>query len=140
MTGRAFVDSNILIYTIDSRAGSKRDVARARVEQLWDSGLGCISTQVLQEFYNTVVRKLQPALPREEAAALVQDYARWDLVVVDAHTIVRAAGIEARYRLSFWDALIVAAAARSGAETLLTEDLSHGQDVEGIRIENPFLS
>jgi predicted nucleic acid-binding protein len=95
--------------------------------------------QVLQEFYVTVTRKLVSPLSKEEARSIVDDFAFW-CVVTTPEEIKRAFRIEDEARINFWDALIVAAAAKSGATRILSEDLSPGQTIDGIQIENPFVT
>jgi len=138
MTARAFVDSNLLVYAHDRGAGEKHATARALVRDLWRDRAGVLSTQVLQEFYVNVRRKAAYPVPLPEARRLVEDYLAWTLVVNDGRSIVEALAIEARYRLSFWDALIVQAAQAAGVETLYSEDLSHGQSYGSVTVVNPF--
>jgi len=102
------------------------------------SGSGALSPQVLQEFYVTVTRKIPKPLSKREARAIVEDYSVW-CVDTTAAEIAAAFRIEDRARISFWDALILASAVKAGAELLLSEDLSSGQKVAGIRVQNPFV-
>jgi predicted nucleic acid-binding protein len=139
MNGRIFVDSNVLVYAHDLDAGAKRDVAKGVVEEAWEDGTAAISTQVLQEFYVNVTRKIPHPLSQARARGIMENYLFWHVEMNDPATILKASEIEERHRLSFWDALIVAAAYRARAERILTEDLNHGQRIEGILIENPFL-
>lgn len=139
MTAEIFVDTNILIYAHDSQAGWKRDRAAAVLRDLWESRRGALSTQVLQEFYVNVTRKIARPLDREIASEIVERYGAWRPVPGDHELLLSALQLERRFTLSFWDAMIVAAAARSGAGTLLTEDLQHGQSLGGVRTENPFI-
>ena len=138
MSDRVFVDTNILIYAHDIDAGRKHAVAAERVRGLWMSRDGVVSLQVLQELYVNVTRKIPKPLSRKIARELVGSYAAWTVQRLDAADIVDASEIEERHKLSFWDALIVAAARKAMATTLLSEDLSHGQRIEGVRVENPF--
>lgn len=138
MTGRAFVDTNVLVYAHDTSLPAKNQVARQLVEDLWESRAGVVSTQVLQEFYVNVRRKVERPLPAAEAKQLVADYLRWEVVANDGSAILEAIELEERFRLSFWDAMIVRAALAAGAETLLSEDLSHGQSYGDVRVINPF--
>jgi predicted nucleic acid-binding protein len=94
---------------------------------------------VLQEFYVNVTRKIAHPLDREVASEIVERYAAWRPISGDYELLLSAFQMERRFSLSFWDAMIAAAAVRSGAKTLLTEDLQHGQVLDGVRIENPFL-
>ena len=139
MSGRVFLDSNVLIYAHDLDAGPKRDIAARVLEGVWEDGTGVISTQVLQEFYVNVTRKIPNPLPPARARGIVENYLFWHIETNDSATILQASEIEERHRLSFWDALIVAAACRGRAEKILSEDLNHGQRVEGVLIENPFV-
>lgn len=138
MNDSVFVDTNVLIYAHDREAREKHVVAAQLLKELWSSRTGVTSTQVLQEFYVSATRKIPVPLSRSLARDVVEQYSAWPIVEIDVQTICRASEIEERHQLSFWDALIVAAAVRSGAATLLTEDLNHGQEIEGVRIENPF--
>ena len=139
MTDRVFVDTNILIYAHDSDAGRKRERSSAILGDLWESRRGTLSTQVLQEFYVNVTRKIAQPLDRRVAREVVERYTVWRPIPGDHTLLLSAFQLEQRFALSFWDAMIVAAAHRSGAATLLTEDLQHGQSLDGVRIENPFL-
>jgi predicted nucleic acid-binding protein len=136
---RRFVDTNVLVYAHDESAGGKRDQARALVGQLWESRDGCLSVQVLQEFFVTVTRKIAKPLNTEAAREIVADYARWYLHVPAADDVLAAIGIHQRAGISFWDAMIVRSAAEIGCGVLYSEDLNAGQEYSGIRVENPFL-
>lgn len=138
MKDRTFVDTNILVYAHDLDAGNKHEIARGIVLELWESRSGMLSTQVLQEFYVTLTRKIPTLLAKPTVRGIVKSYFNWDVVLNDARIILQASEIEETYRLSFWDALIVSAAFSRNAATILTEDLNHGQYVEGILIKNPF--
>lgn len=140
MTGddRVFVDTNILVYAYDVQAGRKKQIAQRVILDLWQTRQGVMSTQVLQEFYITVCRKLSTPLDRSTARRIIDLYRVWNVHAADISDIVAASEIEERYQLSFWDALIVSAARRLHADRLLTEDLQAGQRIEGILIENPF--
>lgn len=138
MSCKVFVDTNILVYAHDIDAGHKHRIAADRIAELWDSRTGVISTQVLQEFYVTVTRKIPSPIPPHTARSALSNYSVWQVETADPDTVIAASEIEERHRLSFWDAMIVAAAAQGGAEVLLTEDLNAGRTIEGIRISNPF--
>lgn len=135
---RTFVDTNVLVYAHDRSEGSKREIARGLLADLWERRDGCLSTQVLQETYVVVTRKLRRPMARPEARRLVAAYGEWPLVRTDVPMIVAASEIEARHRLSFWDAMIVEAARRLGAVELLSEDLQDGRRIGGVVIRNPF--
>jgi predicted nucleic acid-binding protein len=138
MTGKQFVDTNILVYAHDANAKRKHEIARDLIGALWESGSGVISTQVLQEFYVNVVRKTARPLKPKEAQRFISSYLHWDVVVNSGDSIVQAFDIESRYRISFWDALVIQAANSAGAEILYSEDLSHGQNYDGVKVVNPF--
>ncbi len=135
---KTFVDTNVLVYAHDLKAGASHDAARMRVEQLWETRSGVVSTQVLQELYAVVTPKTAVPITVSAARQLVKDYLAWECVVNDADAIVAAFDFESRYRISFWDALIVNAANAAGADVLLTEDLSPGQRYGDVVVENPF--
>jgi predicted nucleic acid-binding protein len=135
--GFVFVDSNVLLYAVDEADPEKQRVARNWRAELWKSRRGRVSFQVLGEFYVNAVRKQPPA--REEARAEVRDLLAWNPVVTDAALLERGWKLQDRYRLSYWDALIVAAAKASSCRYLLTEDLQGGQQLDGIEVVNPFL-
>jgi predicted nucleic acid-binding protein len=135
-----FVDTNVLVYARDASDPQKQAIAAAWMEHLWSSSIGRLSLQVLQEYYVTVTRKLDPGLRVDEARADVRDLAAWRPVRID-ETIVEAAWhLEDRFRLSFWDSLIVATAQAAGCELLLTEDLQHDLEIDGLRVADPFRS
>ena len=137
MTGKTFVDTNILIYAHDSAAGEKHLIARDRLKELWTDASGAVSPQVLQEFYVNVRRKLAKPLTNEQARNLAGSYSVWctEATYAEIRTAFR---IEDETHISFWDALICASALKAGAERILSEDLNHGQKIAGILIENPF--
>jgi predicted nucleic acid-binding protein len=138
MTGKIFVDTNILIYAHNPASNAKSEGAREVLRELWMSGRGVLSTQVLQELCVNLRRRYQPPLALHEVRDLVQNYLAWEVVVNDPHSTLRALEIESRYKISFWDALIIEAAESAGATLLYSEDLSNGQEYCGIRIVNPF--
>jgi predicted nucleic acid-binding protein len=140
MSDRIFVDSNVLVYAHDLDAGEKRNIAARVLRDLWASRNGTLSTQVLQEFYVNVTRKIPRPLPRATARRIVGAYGAWQVVGIDPAQIVRASEIEESQRLSFWDALIVVAASKGQAAKILSEDLTDGRRIEGVVIENPFRS
>jgi predicted nucleic acid-binding protein len=139
MSDRIFVDTNILVYAHDLSAGDRHAKASAVIESLWEAETGVISTQVLQEFYVTVTRKIKDTLTPAEAREIIRNYLAWPMQINDPETTIRASEIEEKHHLSFWDALIVAAALRLHAKKIITEDLNHGQIIEGILVENPLI-
>ena len=137
MSAKVFVDTNVLVYAYDIDAGNKRSTANRVLSELWDKDSGALSMQVLQEFYSTVTRKLASPLHKDEARLIVNYYAHW-CVATTPDEIKRAFQIEDEARINFWDAMIIAAAIKSGATRILSEDLNPGQIIAGIQIENPF--
>ena len=135
---RRFVDTNILVYAHDDSAGAKRDQARALVEQLWESRDGCLSVQVLQEFFVSVTRKIAKPLDAETAKEIIADLSRWHIHVPAGDDVLGAIGIHQRTGISFWDAMIVRSAAEMGCAVLYSEDLNAGQEYSGVLAENPF--
>lgn len=138
MNGKVFVDTNVLIYAHDLDAGAKRTIASAILKELWSTRLGILSTQVLQEFYVNVTRKIPSPLSPAVAREIVRSYCVWPVEVLKPEMVLRASDIEERHHLSFWDALIVTAALTGHAAKILSEDLHPGKAIEGILIENPF--
>ncbi len=135
---RIFVDTNVLVYAYDTSAGIKRRTARTILAGLWESGLGVVSTQVLQEFFVTVTRKLPKAMEPGAAREVISDLLKWDLVVVEGSMILDAIDLHRKHGYSFWDSLIVTAAGKAGCALLLSEDLASGHSIGGITIRNPF--
>jgi predicted nucleic acid-binding protein len=138
MTGPVFVDTNVFLYVFDPADISKQNAARAWREELWKNRTGRISYQVLQEFYVKATKKWPES--RYEIRVEVNDLFAWQPVTIDADILDRGWKLQDRYRLSFWDALIVAAAAAAGCRYLLTEDLQNGQELDGVLVINPFLT
>jgi predicted nucleic acid-binding protein len=137
MNGKTFVDTNVLIYAHDVDAKRKHDTAKSVLRALWAERMGVLSMQVLQEFYVNVTRKIAVPLPKEAARQVVHTYSIWCVETTPAE-IAAAFRIEDESRIGFWDALIVASAAKSGATRILSEDLNAQQMIAGLRIENPF--
>ena len=137
---RVFFDTNILVYLFDNDAADKKEQARARFKTETSAGRVLLSTQVLQEFYVAVTRKLLVPLEPEAAKGVVRNLSRLPIIDVNAERVLSAISRSRRMQLSFWDALIIETALSGGADRLLTEDLQHGQTIDGLLIENPFLS
>jgi len=133
-----FVDTNVLVYAYDADAGDKHDAARARLQALWEDESGLMSTQVLQEFYVTVTRKLSRPLPRKTARGVVATYRVWPIHRPEVDDVIAASELEEMHHLSFWDALIIVSARRSGARALLTEDLQEGRRFGDLVVVSPF--
>jgi predicted nucleic acid-binding protein len=137
MTGLCFVDANVLVYTFDPRNPAKHQRATAWRDLLWQRGVGRTSAQVLSETY-VVLRRLRRDVPAEVLWERVADYFAWNPQPVDADLMRRAREIEQRWKISWWDATIVAAAQVQGCELLLTEDLQDGMAFGGVTVRSPF--
>lgn len=138
MTAPVFVDTNVLLFARDASEPSRQPIARRWLDRLWEERAGRISYQVLHEYYVTVTRKLKPGLAPEAARADVRDLLAWRPARMDAMVLEDAWWLETRFGLSHWDALIVASARTQGCRHLLTEDLQHGQDLDGVVVVSPF--
>lgn len=136
--GVTFVDTNILIYSHDTHDDAKHRAAENLLGQLWASGLGILSTQVLQEFYSAATRKLRPPLTPTQARQVVHDYSEWCRVDTDPLLILSASRLSEKHSVNFWDALIIEAALRAGATELVTEDLHNGCRFGELTVRNPF--
>ena len=139
MSDVVFVDTNILVYAHDADAGAKRERAIDKLRELWETDAGAISVQVLQEFYVNATRKLATPVSRFTAREVVSAYGTWIREPTSVETVLRATEIAEVARVSFWDALIIASAEQAGATEVLSEDLSGGQSIAGIRILNPLV-
>ena len=136
MPARHFFDTNILLYAYDREAGEKRQIARQLVEQaLHQPAATSISVQVLQEFFVNFTRK---NLNEEDAAQLVDDFSCWQIIPNTHELFLSGLELKARWQLSLWDAMIVAAAQKSRSTILYTEDLNHGQHYGSVQALNPF--
>jgi predicted nucleic acid-binding protein len=138
MSGKTFIDTNVLIYAHDADASAKHQIAKTILRDLWSDRMGVLSVQVLQEFYVNVTRKIGSPLSKDLARLVVSSYGIW-CTETTASEIASAFRIEDESRISFWDALIVSSASKNGAVRILSEDLNAGQRIAGILIENPFV-
>lgn len=139
MNGKVFVDTNVLVYARDITDPNKQQSAQAWLAELWPRRQGRLSFQVLQEYYVTVTRKLDPGMNSKEARSDVRALLAWNPVHTDQSLLETAWRMGDRYKVSWWDSLIVAAAQCVGARYLLTEDLKSGMDFEGVTVVNPFI-
>jgi len=133
-----FVDTNVLVYAHDQSAGEKHRFARALVERLWNLGNGCLSIQVLQEFYVTVTRKVAKPLTIGEASEIIRDLNYWHIHVPMGEDILGAIDIQKRYQISFWDAMVIHSAKCLGCAVVWSEDLADEQFFETLQVKNPF--
>ena len=135
---KKFLDTNIIVYAYDSSAERKHEIAREIMIGLWESGLGILSTQVLQEFYVTVTQKIPKPMDRNSARQIIRDLLHWNVVVNDGGTLLAAIEFQKANSYSFWDAMIVQSALEGGADYLLSEDLESGRVINSMVITNPF--
>lgn len=134
--GKAFVDTNILVYAQDRDAPAKRRRSREVIAELAASGTGVISTQVVQEFYVATTRKM--GVDPLSAKGILRTFTAFEITQTSLDLIEDAVDCSILNQISFWDALIVAAAAATGCSTIYSEDLNAGQVFQGVRIVNPF--
>jgi predicted nucleic acid-binding protein len=140
MTALVFVDTNVLLYRHDIAKPEKQEAAAAWLSHLWRVRSGRVSLQVLQEFYVNSTQKLKPGLDRQTAREEIRDLMTWNPISIDARLIEGAWSLQDRFGFSFWDSLIASAARIAGCRFLLTEDLQHDQDLNGVRVLNPFIA
>jgi len=133
-----FVDTNVLVYARDASESAKQPAAERWLRLLWATRSGRVSAQVLNEYYSVVTEKLRPGLSRDEARADVRNLMAWAPVPTDGPVVEGAWTVQDRYGLSWWDALVVSAAQVAGCAWLLTEDLQHGQVLDGVTVVDPF--
>jgi predicted nucleic acid-binding protein len=137
-TAKTFLDSNILVYTLDKNEPDKQKKALDVIVQISHNGVPVISTQVLQEFYNSSTTKLK--LDKLYMKSIMYKYKNMEIVQIDFNIIEQGIDISILNQISFWDGLIIAAASFANCSALLTEDLNDGQIIQGVKIRNPFLS
>jgi predicted nucleic acid-binding protein len=135
---RVFVDTNVLLYEWDAREPDKQARAMEWMRRLWENRRGRLSYQVLAEFYVTATRKLKPGMAPAEAQRNVRTFFPWRPVRTDHRSLERAWELQEAHDLSWWDALIVAAAERAACRYVLTEDLQHGAELGAVTIVDPF--
>lgn len=133
-----FVDSNILVYAYDNTQGDKHQKALTLLEKLWLSGVGCLSVQVLQEFYYNITRRSAKPLSPTDATKIIEDFSEWIIHRPGIRDILAAIALLQRHNISFWDAMILRSALQCNCARLWTEDLSNGQKYELVTVINPF--
>ncbi len=133
-----FIDTNILVYAHDRSAGEKHQVARDLIREMWKTGNGSLSVQVLQEFYVTVTRKVASPLPIEAATEIIRDLSFWQVYAPSAEDVLGAIDIQRSYQVSFWDAMVIHSAKCLSCTVIWSEDLSDGQVYENVQVKNPF--
>lgn len=135
---RQFVDTNILVYAHDRMSGAKSDRARELIDGLWETGTGCLSMQVLQEFFVTVTRKVAKPFTAALATDLVTQLCRWRTHSPSTEDLLAAIEIHRESKISLWDAMIIQSARRLGCPVLWSEDLNPRQVYAGVTVRNPF--
>ena len=138
MTATLFVDTNVFVYAVDPRVRKKQARAAVVLRAICANFRVVVSTQVLQEYYATVTRKLEPPMSHDAAAVSTRQLTTLDVRAVDAQTVLGAIRRAGARSVSIWDSLIVQSAVESGCTLLLTEDLSHGEVIDGVRVVDPF--
>ena len=139
MAEKIFVDTSVMIAAHDLDAGERRAIAGDMLRTLWQDETGVISAQVLQEFYVALTSGLASPVPRRAARDLLQAYSVWPTMTLDAADLNAASDIEERHRLTFRDAMIVAAARKSGASLLIADRIEPFRPITGLEVKNPFL-
>jgi predicted nucleic acid-binding protein len=139
-TSSVFVDTNVILYAFDPREPDKQSRSRDWLRACWLRRCGRISNQVVNEFYANARGRFSRFVSPEEARVEVRRYQQWKPWSIDFATVETAWAVESRFQVSYWDALMVAAAQHMGCSLLLTEDLQHGQRFEQLRVINPFLA
>jgi predicted nucleic acid-binding protein len=137
--GLQFVDTNILVYAYDSSAKRRHELARALLAELWQSGQGCLSIQTLQEFFVTITRKVAQPMPADQVAQIISDLGHWKVHTPTVEDVLTAIALQQRYRLSFWDAMILTSAERLECGVVWSEDLNPGQSYTTVKVLNPFV-
>lgn len=137
--GRVFVDTNVFVYAFDTSADEKRVRADELLEAIWKSGNGCVSVQILQEFYVNATRKgANPPSPHI-VRRRISELGSWRVHEPRFEDVISAIDLHDEAQISFWDAMVLWSASKLGCETLLSEDLNHGQKIAGVEIINPFI-
>ena len=135
-----FVDTNVIVYAHDLSAGEKHERASQIIKELWESEGGCLSVQVLQEFYVTTTLKVARPMDPETAGRIIRELSHWHIHSPEAADVLGAIELHRRAGISFWDAMILWSARKLGCTSLLSEDLNPDQVYNGVRVLNPFIS
>lgn len=138
MNVKTFVDTNIVVYAHDRSSGKKHKISKEILRELWQKRIGILSTQVLQEFFYIVTKKISDPINLSKARESIRHLLYWQIVVNDGPSILQAIDIYKKFEYSFWDSLIIQAAISGKAEILLSEDLQSGQVIDSLKIINPF--
>jgi predicted nucleic acid-binding protein len=138
MTDRIFIDTNIIVYTLDSENILKQTKAKVILDQFYSNQNYIISTQVVQEFCNVALRKLEPQVPEKMLSEFIATFPSGQIELINLNTIDKALSVKTQYKYSFWDSLIIASAIHAGCNLLYTEDLKDHQSIDNLMIVNPF--
>lgn len=138
MPDRIFVDTNILVYAHDFSAGIKHATAKNLIQELWENKTGCLSIQVMQEFYVSVTQKVPNPMDYVKAKGIIRDLSYWKIHAPKVEDLLNAVDIQQRYQVSFWDAMILQSALQLECSLLWSEDLNPGQVYESIKLINPL--
>jgi predicted nucleic acid-binding protein len=137
MTDRSFIDTNVLVYAEASDAPDKQQAALALLKQLYETGTGVLSTQVLQEYCNVAIKKLK--LPVAHIRAQLDMYEQFEVVQITPAIIRTGLDLNQTRSVGFYDALIIASAQTAGCNVLFSEDLNTGEVIAGVQLLNPFV-
>jgi predicted nucleic acid-binding protein len=140
MTAPCFVDANVFVCALNPAEPLKQEVALSLIDRLWAQQRACTSVQAINEFYCVATRKLRHVISQRDAWVMVEQLLEWNPVPVDSRVVRQAYSIEGRYKLSWWDSLIVSAARLQKCSVLYSEDLQHGATLDGLKIVNPFVA
>ncbi len=133
-----FIDTNVLLYSVDNSEPMKQQKAVALLTRLWQEQTGCLSVQVMQEFYANATCKLRPALSPTDARALLLGLMSWSVHTINAAQMLEATVLQEQHQLSIWDALILTSAIELNCHLLWSEDLNTGQRFGNLEVRNPF--
>lgn len=138
MTDRIFIDTNIIVYTLDSENIIKQEKAKVILDHFYSNQNYIISTQVVQEFCNVAMKKIEPRVPEKMLSEFIATFPSRQIELINLNTIERALTVKIQYKYSFWDSLIIASAINAGCNILFTEDLKDHQIIDNLMIVNPF--
>ena len=138
MSDKLFFDTNILVYAFDKSDKLKHNISSNLIKTAFENRNGCISTQVLQEFFVVTTQKIEKTLTINDARDIIKDFSVWTVIDTNLPVILQAIEVMKGHTLSFWDSLIICAAKVAGCNIIYTEDLSHQQVIENIKIINPY--
>lgn len=133
-----FIDTNVLLYAVDYTEPGKQARAEALLTRLWRDHSGCLSVQVLQEFYVNATRKLSRPLDADTARQVIEDYSLWVVHAPTSASVLAAIDLQTAHDVSFWDAMVLTSASQLGAGVVWSEDLNAGQRYGKVTVQTPF--